>query len=115
MARLMVEAPVRLEPIAADPRLLYLPAGAGPVTRFAKDLVARYVGRKYRGLRSSMLQSLERGRPCEVDYLNGHVVKKAHERGIRVPVNERIVELVHEIEAGTRRIRPDNLDDLPSV
>lgn len=106
---------VKLERIAADPQILYLPVDAGWATRLIKDLIARYVGSRYSGLRSSMLQSLERGRPSEVDYLNGHVVKKARERGIDVPVNERIVELIHEIEKGRRRIRPDNFHDLASA
>ncbi len=103
---------VRLERIAANPRTLYLPKGAGPFTRFTKDLLARIVGRKYRKLRSSMLQSVERGRPTEIDFLNGYVVGKAREKGLAVPMNEALVRLVKEIESGCRKPCMQNLADL---
>ncbi|HOX45484.1 MAG TPA: 2-dehydropantoate 2-reductase [Myxococcota bacterium] len=103
---------VRLERIAAAPMLLYLPRDAGPVKRLAKDLLARLVGRRYRRLRSSSLQSLERGRKTEVDWLNGHVVAEARRVGQATPFNARLTELIHEIESGARPIRPSNLDDL---
>jgi 2-dehydropantoate 2-reductase len=105
---------VELTRIAADPILLYLPADAGPVRRLFKDLVARFVGRRYAGLRSSMLQSLERGRPSEIDYLNGYVVERAGERS-RVPLNARLVEMIKEIESGEREIAPANLDELATL
>ncbi len=103
---------VRLERIAANPGLLYLPQNAGAVRRFTKDALVRVVGYKYRKLKSSSLQSLERGRKTEIDYLNGYVVAKAREAGVDVPVNEALVRLIKEIEAGKRKIDTKNLDDL---
>jgi 2-dehydropantoate 2-reductase len=50
----------------------------------------------------STLQSIKRGQLTEIDYLNGAVVAAAHAGGIAAPVNEQIVDLVHEVErAGT--------------
>jgi len=50
----------------------------------------------------STLQSIKRGQLTEIDYLNGAVVAAAHAGGIEAPVNEQIVDLVHEVEcAGT--------------
>lgn len=105
---------IRLERIAADPYLLYLPEGAGPATRFRKDLLVRLVGRKYRNVKSSSLQSLERGRRTEVDYLNGYVVEQARLVNVPVPVNDALVHMVHEIETGKRPIDPVNLAELPA-
>ncbi len=105
-------AGVKLERIAAPPRLLYLPAGAGPAQALFKDLLVRLVGRRYGRLKSSMLQSLERGRPTEIDYLNGYVVEQARRLGIAVPGNEALVRLVKEIEAGERCAEPDNIREL---
>jgi 2-dehydropantoate 2-reductase len=52
--------------------------------------------------RVSMWTDLERGRPTEVDFLNGEIVRLADEQGATAPINRRIVELVHEAErAGT--------------
>jgi 2-dehydropantoate 2-reductase len=46
----------------------------------------------------STLQSIKRGQLTEVDYLNGAVVSAAHALSLEAPINERLVELVHEVE-----------------
>ncbi len=103
---------IRLEKIAADPYLLYLPPNAGPLTTLLKDLVTRLVGRRYGRIKSSSLQSLERGRKTEVAYLNGYVTAQAAAVGVETPVNAALVEMVYEIENGARPIDPANLDEL---
>ena len=47
---------------------------------------------------SSMAQDLARGRPTEIDYLNGEVVKLAKEQGLSAPVNQRILALIKAAE-----------------
>jgi 2-dehydropantoate 2-reductase len=106
---------VRLERIATDPGLLYLSQNGGGLQRFYKDALVRIVGRKYRKLRSSSLQSLERGRKTEIDYLNGYVVKKAREVGVDVPLNDVLVRMIKEIEAGRRTIEGKNMVELLTV
>ncbi|HTP02289.1 MAG TPA: 2-dehydropantoate 2-reductase [Anaerolineales bacterium] len=49
-------------------------------------------------LLGSTLQSLRRGQPTEVDYLNGEVVRLGRETGRPTPLNARLVDLVHEAE-----------------
>ncbi len=44
--------------------------------------------------RSSMLQDIERGRPTEIDSINGAIVLEAKRLGLSVPVNETIWRLV---------------------
>jgi 2-dehydropantoate 2-reductase len=63
-------------------------------------------------MKSSMLQDLERGRKTEIDFLNGYIVKKGREVGIPTPVNEAIVEMVKEVEAGKRELTPKNLEEI---
>jgi 2-dehydropantoate 2-reductase len=46
----------------------------------------------------STLQSIKRGQLSEIDYLSGAVVKAAGVLGLTAPVNERLVELVHQVE-----------------
>ena len=48
--------------------------------------------------RASMWVDLERGRPTEVDMLNGEIVRLAKAHGTDAPLNRRLVELVHEAE-----------------
>jgi 2-dehydropantoate 2-reductase len=85
--------------------------GSNIYHRIRKHLKIRLFGFKYRNVKSSGLQSLERGEPTEIDFLNGYLVKRAKEIGINIPINERLVQLVHEIEQGKRPISPQNLDE----
>lgn len=57
----------------------------------------------------STLQSLRRGQPTEIDYLNGAVVRAAQAIGRTAPINARIVELVHEVEATGTFLTPDEV------
>ena len=86
--------------------------GSGPLDRLRRHLTIRIVGLKYSRLKSSSLQSLERGRPTEIQYFNGYIVRKGASVGISCPINERLTEMVAEIEQGKRRITTDNLADL---
>ncbi len=49
-------------------------------------------------LLGSTLQSIRRGRPTEIDYLNGEVVKQGKQLGVLTPLNATVVELVHGVE-----------------
>ncbi len=103
---------ITLERISADPKFLYLPSDAGWFTRTKKDIFVRITGRKYHSVKSSMLQSLERGRKAEIEYLNGYVVQQAKGVGVATPVNSALVEMVREIESGERVIERSNIDEL---
>ena len=48
--------------------------------------------------RSSMWEDLQRGRPTEVDLLNGEIVRLGAEHGVPTPLNAAIVRLVHACE-----------------
>ena len=77
---------------------LYLPDDADATLRLEKHNLLIEMTDTYAAVRPSMLQSLERGRKTEIEYLNGHVVRKAKEKGIPVPLNEIIVSMIEEIE-----------------
>jgi 2-dehydropantoate 2-reductase len=78
--------------------------GDGPIDRLRRHLFVRLMGMKYRKLKSSSLQSLERGKPTEVESFNGYIVRTARAHGVDVPLNERLVRMVHEIESKARAI-----------
>lgn len=63
-------------------------------------------------MKSSMLQDIERGRKTEIEYLNGYIVKKGAQVNVPTPVNEAIVEMVKEVEAGKRELTPANLQEI---
>jgi len=49
---------------------------------------------------SSTAQDLERGRPTEIDYLNGYVVRECDARRLPAPVNRTLHALVKLLEQG---------------
>lgn len=67
---------------------------------------------QFGNMKSSMLQDIERGRKTEIEFLNGYIVKKGREIDIPTPVNEAIVDMVREVEAGTRELTPSNLEEI---
>ena len=85
--------------------------GEGPFDNFRRHMIIRMIGFKFRRLKSSSLSALERGKPTEVDYLNGYIADNGKKYGVPTPVNDKIVEMVKEIEAGSRPISLGNFDD----
>ncbi|MHA2364702.1 MAG: ketopantoate reductase family protein [Candidatus Hodarchaeales archaeon] len=103
---------ITLEKITSNPRMLYLDSNAGKLKQWYKDLLVRFVGRKYGKLKSSMLQSLERGRKTEINYLNGYVAQKGKEMGVNTRVNDTVTHLIIEIEERKRSIAQNNIENL---
>jgi 2-dehydropantoate 2-reductase len=54
----------------------------------------------------STLQSIRRGQLTEIDFLNGAVVAAAKKGGAAAPINEQIVQLVHEVERSEAFLTP---------
>jgi len=71
-----------------------LASAEGRSTRMQDVLLARSMRVHPKGM-PSLLQDVLKGRPTEVDYLNGLVVRKGREAGVATPANRAIVELVH--------------------
>jgi 2-dehydropantoate 2-reductase len=86
-------------------------SGESFFTNLRRHLMIRIIGFKYRQLKSSSLQSLERGKLTEIDYLNGYVVKNGIKYCIDVPVNSAVTNMIHEIEMNRRAITVDNFND----
>ncbi|CAN7277970.1 2-dehydropantoate 2-reductase [Bosea sp. LjRoot237] len=91
-------APAKLTPLPARwiPALLRLPDAL--FTRLARKMLAIDPL-----ARSSMADDLAAGRPTEVDWINGEIVRLAQRLGRRAPANERLVALVHAAEASGGR------------
>jgi 2-dehydropantoate 2-reductase len=85
--------------------------GRGFIANFKRHFIIRLIGRKFRKLKSSSLQSLERGERTEVDGFNGYIARKGQEKGVPTPLNGFLTRMVKDIETGTRRISPANFDD----
>ncbi|CAN5204482.1 2-dehydropantoate 2-reductase [soil metagenome] len=76
--------------------LLSLPVGLG---QFLPRMMVRRMGSTPNP--GSTLQSIRRGQPTEIDYLNGAVVRLGAQSAVPTPVSAMLVELVHEVERGS--------------
>jgi len=101
---------LRVEPVSGLDLGSFL-RGAGPVSRLKRHALIRLIGFKYRKLKSSSLQSLERGERTEIDFFNGFIAARGRELGVKTPLNDFLTACVKDIEAGRRRIGLANFDD----
>ncbi len=92
----------------ANIRLESLPEVSVALTRLVNWMPLGIAGRIAAGkvrqlttewpLWGSTLQSIQRGRPTEIDYLNGEIVRLGKRYGVATPLNAQTVELVHQVE-----------------
>ena len=65
--------------------------------------------KKHASLKPSMLQDIEKGKPCEVDAINGALAEEARKVGVPTPTNDLVIEVIHRIESGELKPQWDNL------
>jgi 2-dehydropantoate 2-reductase len=99
---------VKVEPIQGTDTAAFLTfdtaAGRDKTAGIYEELCVHH-----RLLRSSMLQDLEKGCKCEIDSINGVVVRMGKKTGVPVPTHEQVVRLIHGIEGGGLVLHPDNV------
>ena len=66
--------------------------------------------KKHKKLVSGMLKDVENGRKCEIDFVDGVVVKEGVRMGVETPFCAQIVEIVHGIENGLYETDYSNMD-----
>lgn len=65
--------------------------------------------KKHRDIEPSMLQDLKKGKPCEVDAINGIVCDFGRKHGVKTPINDRIVEIIKKIQNGELKAEKANI------
>lgn len=100
-----------LEKLLGMPPEQVLAAGKGDTDAMAACDKSLLDGRAKRSdeQRPSMAQDMVKGRPTEIDFLNGFVALKAKVHGIAVPANAGIVAAIKRIEAGEIEPSPEVL------
>jgi 2-dehydropantoate 2-reductase len=80
---------------------------AGVVLPGAGQLIeaATRLGESMADATSSTEQDLSRGRPTEIDSLNGYIVRRGKELGVPTPVNLTLFALIKLIEESSARRR----------
>jgi 2-dehydropantoate 2-reductase len=67
---------------------------------YVKQTIIKIIRRKYKDLKSSSLQSIERGKKTEIDFLNGYLVVEGEKFGVETPLNKYVLETIQSIEQG---------------
>jgi len=98
----MQKAGIVLEDLPGYPKARLESMVQMPVNEAAAILGKTMAGLSKEPLYGSVLQSIQRGKKSEIDYINGEIVRIAQENGLSAPLNEKIIELVHDVEDAGR-------------
>ena len=84
---------------------------SSPVKKAFAKCIMPIAMKKHAAIEPSMLQDLKKNKPCEVDAINGVVCERGRRKGIPTPINDRIAQMIHEIQDGKRKPCRENLQD----
>ena len=65
--------------------------------------------KKHRDIVPSMLQDIRNNKKCEIEAINGVVCEYGKKHNVATPYNDKIVEIVKQINDGKLEAREDNL------
>ncbi|MBQ9264880.1 MAG: 2-dehydropantoate 2-reductase [Clostridia bacterium] len=77
-----------------------------PIKKAIAQMILPIAMKKHRDIEPSMLQDLKKGKPCEIDAINGVVCEWGKKCGVPTPINDRIVEVVKKIQNG--ELKPEH-------
>lgn len=78
--------------------------------RFVAYMVLPFAIKKHKKLRSGMLIDIQNGKKCEIDFVCGVVCREGAKVGVKTPLCERAVEMIHGVENGLYEIDYKNVD-----
>lgn len=84
--------------------------GKGIFKRAFAYMILPYAMRRHKKLLSGMLKDIQKGRKCEIDFVNGVVCQEGRRVGVETPLCDKIVEITHGIENGLYEIGYENTD-----
>ena len=99
---------IRIEPVQGKD-IVKLLDYSNPLKRAFSFFIIPIAIRKHAKLKASMLQDLEKGKLTEVDAINGAVSDYGRKVGCPTPMNDRVVEIIHNIEQGKLKPCFENL------
>ena len=81
-----------------------------PLKRKFAELLLPVAMKKHRLLEPSMLQDLKKGKPCEVDAINGVVCDWGKKCGVPTPINDKIVEVIKKEQNNELPLSRSNIE-----
>lgn len=84
--------------------------GDTPMKRFVAYLLLPFAMREHKKLVSGMLADVQKGKRCEIDFIDGTVVREGARACVETPYCQKVVEIVHGIEDGLYEMTYKNMD-----
>ncbi len=81
----------------------------GAFRNFVSSITLKIAMRHHKDLYSGMLKDIQKGRKCDVDYINGIICSLAKNYGVDAKYNKKVVEIVHGIENGFFELTKENI------
>ena len=72
----------------------------GAIKRAIATMLIPIAMKKHRNIEPSMLQDIKKGKPCEVDAINGVICEWGRRGNVPTPINDKIVEIIKKYETG---------------
>lgn len=107
--KVIEKAEIELKALPEAPVFAFKTLIKAPLPVASRILGLMMGSKTYANTITSTLQSIRRGRPTEIEYLNGEIVKLGQKVGVSTPYNSKVVELVREVEKIHRFYLPDDL------
>jgi len=99
---------IKIEPIQGKDVVKLLDYNS-PVKKAISFAIIPIAIKKHALLKASMLQDIEHGKKTEVDAINGSVCAYGRKVGVPTPCNDKVVEIIHDIEDGKLTPSFDNV------
>jgi len=81
----------------------------GAAKRVFATLLIPIAMKKHAAIEPSMLQDLKKGKPCEIDAINGVVCQWGRRLNVKTPINDRIVEIIKQAQDGKLKLEKGNI------
>lgn len=107
--RVIEGAGIKLESLPDFPLERMIKLASMPLDEAAKIFSGIMLNLSKDPMYGSILQSIKRGRPSEIDYINGEFVNLARSKNLQAPLNEKLVDMVHQVEKTGRFFTKEQL------
>lgn len=101
-------ANIKIEPIQGKDVVKLLDYKGGLKKKISFMIIPLAI-KKHSALKASMLQDIEKGTPCEIDFINGTVCEFGRKFNVSTPMNDKVCEIIHKIEANELKPCFDNV------
>jgi 2-dehydropantoate 2-reductase len=102
------KAEIKIEPVQGK-NIRKLMDYNNKLKEFVTFLLIPLLIKKHSLLKASMLQDLEKGKPCEIQSINGIVSEFGKKLDVLTPYNDKVIEIIHAIENGLFKPEFDNI------